>query len=128
MADKITSQSLRNFELAASLPKAARENLELAIRDGIYQLRTFLKSKEDATSKKSETVEFAFPASWWQTFKYQYFPTWAKRLLPVRMRIVSRTVEWVETIKICPHLVGEPEAKHLEWLGKGEKEGRKPSG
>jgi hypothetical protein len=109
-------KSLRDFPVAIVLPKGARERLELCIKDGVYALRTFLQSGYRHTTKRVIEVQFALPATFFQHFKMQYYPSWLKRLYPVRMDIVTKKVEYNETIYLCPHLTGNQPSDHEKFL------------
>ena len=45
-------------------------------------------------SEESATVWFNVPATWWQQFKQDVWPTWLLRLSPVRDRELSETVHF----------------------------------
>ena len=50
-------------------------------------------------AEKLETKEVRYPSDWWQAFKEQYFPTWAKERWPVRYEVVRFDVK-----ALYPHL------------------------
>lgn len=45
------------------------------------QLRGYLLGED------LQRYEISYPADWWQAFKQRWFPTWAKRRWPVKMRV-----------------------------------------
>ena len=120
--EKEQVQSMSEFPLAIVLPVGARERLELALQEGVYTLRTFLLSNRHPAIPRYKEVNFAFPATWWQAAKEQYFPSWFKRAFPIEMQIVSKRVDYLDgPIYLCPHLHSTPEAKHQQFLATGVK-------
>lgn len=108
MSIKNGVQSLREFQLTLALPAGARDNLELHLRDGIYVLRTWLLMKYHEPIQREKKVTFAFPETPWQHFKDAYFPLWAKKKWPVKMKVVEEIVRYVEGPQhICPHARGD---------------------
>ena len=118
--EKEQTQSLSEFPLATVLPAGARENLELALNNGIYALRTFLLSHRHPAIQREQVVNFAYPKTWWQMVKFQYFPPWLKRAFPIEMAVVEKKVTWMDgPLLLCPHTSREPKEKHLQFLATG---------
>jgi hypothetical protein len=120
--DKEQVQSLSEFPVAIVLPKGVRDRLELALRDGIYSLRTWLQVNRYPAIKREQVVEFAYPKTAWQHFKMDYFPAWLRRAFPIEMEVVSKTVShWDGPLYLCSHLSSAPEEKHRQFLATGVK-------
>lgn len=94
------------------------------------ECHTYTKNKNET---KNVEFEIQHLGSWWDYFKYQYFPDWLLKRFPVAVitRTVQKEVEVVHTtttnidkpvIRVCPHLdvnQYQGQSVHFEYLATG---------
>ena len=56
------------------------------------------------------------PASWWDHFKYRWFPSWALDRWPVEYEVFNETVHHHH---VCPHIQMDGPHKHIQFLVDG---------
>ena len=61
--------------------------------DLLYSLHTLIPAEN--LKEETHTVMVKYPATWWQAFKEQYFPTWLKNRCPIRSKTKSETVTFI---------------------------------
>ena len=80
-------------------------------------LRALFVQGEVKTSSREHWVNI--PKTWWDMFKIRYFPKWAiKKWPPIYYQI--NTINNYNTYNVCPHLVTDPKATHVQFLDFGE--------
>jgi hypothetical protein len=53
------------------------------------------------------------PATWWDTFKGEYFPAWALARWPVQYK----GLRYTQTVRLCPHAnIDWGNREHIEFL------------
>lgn len=109
-----------------------RAKLDHLMRQWSFELSAYMasvKHKEEVKEKTrsikvtlSEYVEV--PSSWWQHFKFEWFPNWLTEIWPVDLMkmhvhhsedIAVHVVENHIT-KVCPHLSLKKGPHHLAWM------------
>ena len=82
----------------------------------ILQMRSWCISGKIPTNSSSET--FKYPDGVWQMFKSKFMPYWFTRKYPVRMHEETYTTS-VNHYFVCPHLVTDPQGKHVQFMATG---------
>lgn len=82
----------------------------------VVGLKTYLAAGAHEMGAK----EISRPASWWDHFKQDKFPAWAKTRWPPAY--ITETVFQPKNIYVCPHDdFAWPDKNHIEWLLRTEK-------
>ena len=94
------------------LADSARINL---IEHSAHHLVMMLKAYVLRSVNRQEGVgSVDVPANWWEAFKAEKFPAWAKDKWPVKMKQVVYTYETV--IKMCPHANQPFPGEHIVFM------------
>ena len=94
--------------------------LEIANRPELVISQTFneivLEIKAFLVSHKEEisNTPIEFPSGWFQHLKNQLFPTWAKRIWPIKYEIYKPTS--IIYYNICPHIRSDTLNTHVKFL------------
>lgn len=59
-------------------------------------------------------IDESYPETWWDAFKERWYPNWAKRRWPVKMKRIC--VDKVQYLAVCPHIDDADKNPHLVWL------------
>ena len=82
----------------------------------VASLKTYLV----AGAHECGDAEVSRPASWWDHFKQDEFPAWAKKIWPPIY--TTETVFQPKNVYVCPHdNLAWPDKNHIEWLMRTEK-------
>ena len=85
-----------------------------AVRGAIIEISTHILSNRIVRDTKVLSV--SVPRTWWEHFKLDNFPQCLLRRYPVKYRISTDTVNTLLVELKCPHIIVDPEHKHVEWL------------
>jgi len=72
-----------------------------------------------AFKTRQDTDWIEFPADWWQALKERWFPQWALKRWPAKMRVVPTEVNH---FNLCPHVRVPDNKTHMNWTADLHKE------
>ena len=93
--EELVLEQLR-FGTQILIPQAVIDNAKVdaefnAMMGGwLVTLRSFVWG--EGVQADTYTVEFTFPATWWQHFKAKHFPEWLKKKFPVKTETLKRHI------------------------------------
>ena len=101
LCQQVHQVTLRWLKVKAQqfIPKHVLDNCLLSVEeiaeDWCEGLLLTLEKKVLAREVQEVERVVQYPATWWQHFKEQFFPSWLKKRFPVRMRrVVVRLERW----------------------------------
>ena len=103
------------------IPRMLLENAELTTVENLFfdGMILALKTWVLTGAHETKTAEIERPVSWWDHFKQDKFPGWAKKIWPAKYE--CETVFQPKNIYVCPHANIEwPDEKHFEFISKTE--------
>ncbi len=102
----ITLERLR-LHIARLLPREIARSAQVDARidelTGDIAMTLSIEILAEKLSSERRIVSFSAPATWWQFFKAQYFPTWALRMFPVKQQHKNTEVV-MERLAMFPKL------------------------
>jgi hypothetical protein len=88
-------------------------DIKTEVQDGILKMKSYVLSEDIET--KTKTLEFKYPKTWWQHFKYDHFPQWLLDIFPVQFKTETKKCRFTAkafypNVKFTPNL-GNPVVK-----------------
>lgn len=113
-AEKIrlrTGRAISQREMTAAASRA-----ELSSRMDHMRMCMFvdLDTYIHGLPKERISIHRSWPKTWWDAFKYRWFPKWARERWPIEYESID--VEQTIYSAVCPHLQDDPQRTHLQWM------------
>ena len=112
MAERV--QRILVQRISGAVAQSARLNMLPAVAD---EMAFRLSADFHALPLVKVNYDFKAPLDWWQAVKERWFPRWALLRWPVEYR--EGWCHFTQYGPICPHIEGDPHARHFEWMAYG---------
>ena len=116
-AEKVGIYLQQSFTDFPAVSESAKISYHKAGLDNmIAQIQAWLVGGKIPSEPQIKIVRW--PDGVWQMFKQLHFPEWFKRKFPVRWHTEQFVIQ-TNHYFVCPHLVTDPQSRHVQFMATG---------